>query len=132
MTFHSAELKMSASESFQEQLGFSFAETERNPEDLVAKRFRPVLTIGGYPEPLPDDIAEYIDPKGDNRTIRLVGPMSSIFWLGRLDDFVYAIDSPDFTVRDEIICIPDNNASIRSMLPLLYKKGKIPSAIYRN
>jgi hypothetical protein len=130
--FPSAELKMSSSESFREELGWSFADTERNPQDLVANGFRPVWTIEeGYPGPLPDDIAEWIDPEGDNRTIRLVGPMSSIFWLARLDDFVHAIDSPDFTMRDEIICIPDN-ASIRSMLPLLSEDGKIPGAVYRN
>ncbi|RHZ72602.1 hypothetical protein CDV55_104846 [Aspergillus turcosus] len=125
--FLSAELKMSSGE-----LGWSFADTERNPQDLVANGFRPVWTIEeGYPGPLPDDIAKWIDPEGDNRTIRLVGPMSSIFWLGRLDDLFRAIDSPDFTVQDEIICIPDN-ASIRSMLQLLFEDGKIPGAVYRN
>ncbi|KAJ5138567.1 uncharacterized protein N7515_003415 [Penicillium bovifimosum] len=57
--------------------------------------------------------------------------MSSVFWLAGLDGLVTAINSPDFTVRDEVTYIPDN-ASIRSMLPLLSEEGKIPGAVYRN
>ncbi|KAH1486809.1 hypothetical protein KXV92_006248 [Aspergillus fumigatus] len=73
----------------------------KDPQELVAHGFRPVWTVeDGYPGPLPDDIAEWIDPEGD-RTLRLVGPMSSLFWLAKLDDLVDAIDSPDFTMSDE-------------------------------
>ncbi|GFF49845.1 hypothetical protein IFM51744_07188 [Aspergillus udagawae] len=118
-------------ESPREELGWSFADIERDPQDLVANGFRPVWTDeDGYPGPLPDDIAEWIDPAGEN-TIRLVGPMSSLFWLAKLDDLVNAIDSPDYTIRDEVIRIPVN-ASIQSMLPTLSENGKIPGAIYRN
>lgn len=67
---------MSSSESPRE-LGWSFSEFERDPRDLAANGFRPVWTIEeGYPGPMPDDIAEWIDPQGDNRAIRLVGPIS--------------------------------------------------------
>ncbi|PKX92173.1 uncharacterized protein P174DRAFT_514521 [Aspergillus novofumigatus IBT 16806] len=122
---------MVSPESPKEELGWSFADIERDPQDLVANGFRPVWTDeDGYPGPLPDDIAEWIDPAGEN-TIRLVGPMSSLFWLAKLDDLVNAIDSPDYTIRDEVICIPVN-ASIQSMLPTLSENGKIPGAIYRN
>ncbi|GFF96329.1 hypothetical protein IFM61606_03222 [Aspergillus udagawae] len=118
-------------ESPREELGWSFADIERDPQDLVANGFRPVWTDeDGYPGPLPDNIAEWIDPAGEN-TIRLVGPMSSLFWLAKLDDLVNAIDSPDYTIRDEVIRIPVN-ASIQSMLPTLSENGKIPGAIYRN
>lgn len=103
----------------------------KDPQELVAHGFRPVWTVeDGYPGPLPDDIAEWIDPEGD-RTLRLVGPMSSLFWLAKLDDLVDAIDSPDFTMSDEVICVPCN-ASIQSMLPTLYERGRIPGAVYRN
>ncbi|KAH2319830.1 hypothetical protein KXW25_004695 [Aspergillus fumigatus] len=126
----STELKVALSESPTEELGFSFAEIERDPQELVAHGFRPVWTVeDGYPGPLPDDIAEWIDPEGD-RTLRLVGPMSSLFWLAKLDDLVDAIDSPDFTMSDEVICVPCN-ASIQSMLPTLYERGRIPGAVYR-
>ncbi|KAH2547417.1 hypothetical protein KXW12_005791 [Aspergillus fumigatus] len=127
----STELKIALPESPTEELGFSFAELERDPQELVAHGFRPVWTVeDGYPGPLPDDIAEWIDPEGD-RTLRLVGPMSSLFWLAKLDDLVDAIDSPDFTMSDEVICVPCN-ASIQSMLPTLYERGRIPGAVYRN
>lgn len=124
---------MSSAESPEEELGSLSADTEKDPQDLVANGFRPVWTLeDGYPGPLPEDIREYIDPDdGWNRTLRLVGPMSSLFWLAGLDDLVDAIDSPEFTIHDEVICIP-YNASIRSMLPLLSDGGQIPGAVYRN
>ncbi|KAJ5483103.1 hypothetical protein N7539_006549 [Penicillium diatomitis] len=106
---------------------------EKDPQELVANGFRPVWTQGdGYPGPIPDDIAAFINPDEQwNKTLRLVGPMSSLFWLAGLDDFVTAIDSPEFTMRDEVVPIP-SNASIRSMLPHLYDSGKIPGAVYKN
>lgn len=54
--------------------------------------------------------------------------MSSLFSLAELDELVNAIDSPDFTMRDEVVCIP-GNASIRSMLPTLSEEQEIPDAI---
>lgn len=112
--------------------GWPFEDFERDPRSLVANGFRPVWTFeDGYPGPMPDDILEWIDPQHDNRAIRMVGPMSSIFWLGYFDDLVDAIDSPDFTMRDEIICIP-GNATIGSMLMHFYERGQIPGAVYRN
>ena len=123
---------MSSSERPSEELGWSYEGNERDPANLEANGFRPVWTIhGGYPGPLPEDFSEWIDPEGDNHTIRLLGPMSSLFWLAGLDDLVQAIDSPEFTARDEVICIP-SNATIRSMLPLLSETGRIPLAVYRN
>jgi len=54
--------------------------------------------------------------------------MSSLFSLAELDEIVNAIDSPDFTMRDEVVRIP-GNASIRSMLPTLSEEQEIPGAI---
>ncbi|EPS27045.1 hypothetical protein PDE_01986 [Penicillium oxalicum 114-2] len=106
---------------------------EKDPRDLVANGFRPVWTMeDGYPGPLPDDIAEVFDPEDPRDKVpRLVGPMSSLFWLAGLDDLVAAIDSPEFTMQDQVIRIP-YNARIRTMLPLLHDEGRIPGAVYRN
>ncbi|KAI2786273.1 hypothetical protein POX_g08656 [Penicillium oxalicum] len=106
---------------------------EKDPRDLVANGFRPVWTMeDGYPGPLPDDIAEVFDPEDPRDKVpRLVGPMSSLFWLAGLDDLVAAIDSPEFTMQDQVIRIP-YNARIRTMLPLLHDEGRILGAVYRN
>lgn len=65
---------MSSSESSErlddqtQEHGWSFDDFERDPGTLVANGFRPVWAIEeGYPGPLPDDIAEWIDLQGDNR-----------------------------------------------------------------
>ncbi|KAJ5748244.1 uncharacterized protein N7511_009940 [Penicillium nucicola] len=55
--------------------------------------------------------------------------MSSLFWLAGLDDLVDAIESPSYTMKDEIIHIP-SNASIPLMANMLWGWGKIPSVIY--
>lgn len=108
---------------------WSFADFERYPDELVAAGLRPVWTQGdGYPGALPDDIAEWIDPKlGANA--RLIGPMSSMFWLAKMDNLVAAIHDPTCAMRDEIVDIP-SNASIRSMLDLWVDSGKIPFDVY--
>jgi hypothetical protein len=113
------------------ELDWSFADIERDPQELVDAGFRPVWTSeGGYPGPLPADIAEWIDPELGARA-RLIGPMSSLFWLAGLDDLVAAIDDPTYTMSDEVINIPQD-ASIRGMVPRLWEDGKIPTAIYNS
>lgn len=112
-----------------DELELSFGDLERDPQELVAAGFRPVWSFAdGYPGPLPADVAEWIDPELGTSS-RFIGPMSSLFWLAGLDDLVDAIDNPTYTMSDEIINIP-SNATIPSMVNLLWEYGKIPSVVY--
>ncbi|KAJ5536692.1 hypothetical protein N7513_009878 [Penicillium frequentans] len=82
----------------------------------------------GYPGELPEDIAEWIYP-GIEKYMGIVGPLSSLFWLGGRPELCMLIEDRAYVLTDEICGIP-HGASYEWLFEMLFDEGKIPGRIF--
>jgi hypothetical protein len=82
----------------------------------------------GFSGELPDDIADWIYP-GVGKSLAIIGPLSSIFWLAGRPEPCELIDDRAYVLTDEI-CGFSHGASYDWLFRMLYDEGKIPDRIF--
>ncbi|KAJ5908337.1 hypothetical protein N7495_001019 [Penicillium taxi] len=79
----------------------------RDPNDLEKNGFDPVWTSwGGFPGDIPGDIQEWLDPDGTRSCIQVIGHLSSLAWLGGLDELARAMQYSVYRFADEVAVVP--------------------------
>ncbi|KAJ5984345.1 hypothetical protein N7481_006444 [Penicillium waksmanii] len=101
-------------------------EEERSPATTLQEaEYAPVWTSDlGYPGDIPDEIAEYLDP-GVEQGRFIVGSLSSIFWLKKVEVLNELIFDPGHKLEDEVYKIPHGGTWFW-LIEALFDQNKIP------
>lgn len=100
-------------------------EAERYPSGLEAAGYDPVWTsTDGYPGQIPEEIVDCLYPDAA-RYDRIIGPISSIFWLQGVEFLTELIDDPGYALQDEVTYLPQGSPKLW-IVGRLYDEGKIP------
>lgn len=93
--------------------------------ELEPAGYRPVWHWRlGFPGEIPDDVAQNLYP-GVEKDLAIIGPLSSLFWLGGCPELCELIYQPWYVLTDEIERVP-HGASFRWLFEMLRDEGKIP------
>ncbi|KAJ5894901.1 hypothetical protein N7495_006592 [Penicillium taxi] len=104
-------------------------EEKREPSQLSSWGLRPVwIREVGYPGLIPPDILELLEEDSHDH-VQYIGPLSSLFWLGGLDELSKAALDSAYILEDETIRVP-RAARVDWVLPFLFAEGKISADMF--
>ena len=97
-------------------------------DGLVPAGYRPVWHWRlGFPGEIPGDIADHLYPDVE-KNMAIIGPLSSLFWLGGSPELCELIYDPSYVLTDEVHGIP-HAASFQWLFVMLRDEGKIPRQV---